>query len=223
MVELSEYERLRDREYEYLSNKDAVRDLLTEGIKTLPISSTGGTLGFRANDIKYPNGSRQDFRDYERKCQRKKIIPYSYLELHYYPHGTKLFVPYQKIPTRLTSDTNQSLAEGILRGGRIHILEIDLYREGSQNNYGFVKRFFEQKLPEVLEQGYKLHRARLFGRNDWGAERGEVSEILFEVEGKKGRLKLGLGKYPAPDEAQLLSDWFNHLVASVTQTETSKK
>lgn len=218
-----EYERLRNREYEYLSNKESVRGLLTAGIKTLPICSTGGTLGFSANDIEYPNGSSQSFRDYERRCQRKKIIPYSYLELDYHPHRTKLFVPHQKTPTRLADDTNRSLAEGIMRGGRIHKLEINLCMGGAYRNDGFVKRFFEQKLPEVLEQGYTLHRARLFSRSDWGVERGEVPEILFEVEGKKGRLRLKLGKYTAPDEIQLLFNWFNQLVASVTQTEASKK
>lgn len=218
-MELSEYERyenLRDREYKYCSNKDEVRGLFTEGIKTLPVVSCGGTLGFRYDDIEYPNGGTQAFLDYESECNKKNVIPYSYLELRYHWwFGKAVFMLSRQEPLRLARSANQALAEGFLKGGRIHILSIGL-------DSNCVGEFFKCKLPEVLEQGYRLHYSRLFGRSHMNAEWGCVPEILLEVEKNRGRLRLKLGKSPAPDEAQILSDWFGKLTSSATETQLPK-
>jgi hypothetical protein len=137
-------------------------ETIEKHIKDFPAEPKWFKLYMNAEGVSRPTDLEKggDKKRYIDECTKHNIIPYSKIELQYYP-AIKMFAP---SPTKyivtdfneLPENAKKSISESIMQGGRIHSLMISADNELREAESKEAFQLLKDSLDRMLKSSYRL-------------------------------------------------------------------
>jgi len=196
-----------------LSIENPSQELLRRTIESVPLIPPCGNISFIADGLVMGNAPAGITEEelYFSDCEKANIIPYSHIRLGY-DNNSKSFTSKPTYRSEKIIPSKQKSVEGLLKGGRMHIISIDTGDDYLQEE-GFKK--FKEFMPMLLGNSYEISNIdfwlttySLRGYNE-GTYADTVLSYKRELDKKK--LSLKIGHRISDENKENVISWFEEL------------